>query len=142
MESGIHVPLTRNPGSTARKSESKGSLLCRRSLGFVTRYCPVRWVGTRYCPVRGEGTRDEAPGTSALKVITRAIRLFSTFAARFSNFVTLKKFTCGKSIRKMKVKPKDLSVCQLPLTRESRRTKECVTRNQTPEYQSCLGQSH
>ena len=142
MESGIHVPLTRNPGSTARKSESKGSLLCRRSLGFVTRYCPVRWVGTRYCPVRGEGTRDEAPGTSALEVIPRAIRLFSTFAARFSNFVTLKKFTWGKSIRKMKVKPKDLSVCQLPLTRESRRTKECVTRNQTPEYQSCLGQSH
>ena len=83
-----------------------------------------------------------SPGTSGWEVIPRAIRLFSTFAARFSNFVTLKKFTCGKSIRKMKVKPKDFSGCQLPLTRESRRTKECVTRNQTPEYQSCLGQSH
>ena len=117
MESGIQVPLTRNPGSTARKSESKGNLLCRRSLGFVTRYCPVRWVGTRYCPFRGVGTRDEALGTSAWEVIPRAIRLFSTFAAHFSDFASLKKLICGKSIRKVKVKPKDFSGWQLSSTR-------------------------
>ena len=47
----------------------------------------------------------------------RTIRLFSTFAARFSDFVSLKKLTCGKSIRKVKVKPKDFSGCQLSSTR-------------------------
>ena len=122
-ESKFH---SRNPGSTARKSESKGSLPRGRSLGFVTRYCPVLGVatryclvrgvgtryclahgaGTRYCLVRGVGTRDEALRTSAWEVIPRVIRLFSTFAVRFSDFVTLKKLTCGKSIGKVKVKPK------------------------------------
>ena len=81
-----------------------------------TRYCLVRCVGTRYCLVRGAGTRyclvrvvgtcDEALRTSAWEVIPRAIRLFSTFAVRFSDFVTLKRVTCCKSIGKVNVKPK------------------------------------
>ena len=141
------VPLTRNPESrssnpesTMRKSESKSSLPRRRFLRFVTRYCPVHGVGTRFCLVRGVGTRhclvrgvrtryclvrgvgrsDESLRMSVWVVIPRAIHLFSTFAARFSDFfVTLKKLTYGKFIRKLKVKPKDFSGCQLP-TRGSR----------------------
>ena len=117
MESGIQVPLTRNPGSTARKSESKGSLQCRRSLSFVTRYCSVRGVGTRYCIVNVVRTRDEVLRKSSWQVLPRATRLFSTFAAHFSDFVSLKKLICGKYIRKVKVKPKDFSGCQLSSTR-------------------------
>lgn len=163
------VPLTRNPESrssnpesTMRKSESKSSLPRRRSLGLVTRYCPVHGVGTRFCLVRGVGTRhclvrgvrtryclvrgvgrsDESLRMSVWVVIPRAILLFSTFAARFSDFVTLKKLTYGKFIRKIKVKPKDFSGCQLP-TRGSRMNAwMCHPKSNRAEYQSCLGQSH
>ena len=74
--------------------------------GVGTRYCLAHGAGTRYCLVRGVGTRDEALRTSAWEVIPRVIRLFSTFAVRFSDFVTIKKLTCGKSMGKVKVKPK------------------------------------